>query len=715
MRSSICSTHSVLICTLLAAAVALAAPPAYPPTRTVDVVDEVHGVWIGDPYRWLENSDDPEVRAWTEQQNALTRRLLDQFAPQRAELARRLEELHAANVSSVPVIYGQRYFFLKRQGLQNHAVLYVCEGSPAAEARVVLNPNTFSEDGTVALDWWYPSPDGSLIAYGKSVGGSEKSTLYVRDVRTGKDLDLVIPHTRHAAVAWDADGRGFTYTRYPEPGSVPAGDENYHRHVFYHRLGTDWHADAKVWGEGQPKEVMADVTDSSDYRYQFLTVAWGWARNDLYVRRMGETEFRPVITGQEALSYADVLGDRLIIRTNYKASRYRIVAAPVDDPTPEQWQEVLPEEEGVIDAFAIVGGKLVVRLMENAYARLRVHEPDGRLIREIRLPTLGSVGGLSGRPERPELFFSFESFAWPPVVFQCDLRTYELHEIDRMPVRLDPERFVTRQVWFQSRDGTRVPMFVTHRADLVLNGRNPAVLYGYGGFHGSQTPYFYRGGIPWLEAGGVWAVANIRGGGEFGKAWHDAGRLEHKQNCFDDFIAAGEKLIADGYTSKERLGARGGSNGGLLVGAVLVQRPDLFRAIHCAVPLLDMVRYHHFRIARLWIPEYGSAEDPDQFKYLYAYSPYHHIRPGTPYPAVLLTTADNDSRVDPMHARKMAAALQAATSSDRPILLWVETQAGHGAGKPLSKYIQDQLDVWTFFMWQLGVFDTSPASRPGPP
>ncbi len=694
---------SLLVSLLLLAAAAFAQRPAYPPTRTVDVVDEVHGVKIPDPYRWLENSDDPAVQKWTEEQNALTRRLLDQFKPQREALAKRLEELHAANVSSVPAIFGDRYFFTKREGLQNHAVLYVCEGSRTAEPRAVLNPNTFSDDGTVALDWWSSSPDGSLLAYGKSASGSEKSTLYLRDVKTGQDLDLVIPYTRYCSIAWDTDARGFTYTRYPEPNTVPPGDENYFRHVYYHKFGTDWKSDPKIWGDGQPKEVMADVSDSSDYRYQFLTVAWGWAKNDLYVRKTGETQFRPVAVGLEALTGADALGDNLIIRTNYQAPRYRIAIAPIDKPEPDNWKDVIPEQPGVINNFEIVDGKLAVRLMENAYSRLRLYEPSGQLIKDIELPTLGSVGALSARPDRPELFFDFQSFAYPPVVFRYDTRTQATTEIDRMKVKLDLDRYETRQVWFKSKDGTRVPMFVTHKKDLKLDGNNPTVLYGYGGFNGSQTPSFYRGGIPWLDAGGVWAVACIRGGGEFGEDWHKAAMLDKKQNCFDDFIAAGEKLIADGYTSKERLGARGGSNGGLLTGAMMVQRPDLFRAIDCAVPLLDMVRYHNFKIARLWIPEYGSAEDPDQFKYLYAYSPYQHVKPATAYPAVLFTTADSDSRVDPMHARKMAAAMQAATTSDRPILLWVETKAGHGAGKPLSKYIEDQVDVWTFFMWQLGV------------
>ena len=698
---------------ILIVPVALAQRPDYPPTRTTDVEDELHGEKIPDPYRWLEDEDDPAVQKWTGQQNALTRRLLDRFTKPRAHLAHRLEELHATHVGSTPTRYGNRIFHMKRSGLQNHAVLYVRIGGLDTEPRVVIDPNTFSEDGTVAMDWWHPSPDGKLIAYGKSSSGSEQSTLYVRDVDKGVDLDVVIPHTRHAAVAWDADQRGFCYSRYPVPGSVPEGDENYHRRVYHHRFGTDWHDDPLIWGTGRPKEEWPDVSNSSDNRYQFLTRTIDWTKNSIYFRAGGEKEFRPIATDLDGHFSGDILGDKLILLTNYEAPRYRIVAANIDTPAPSQWKDIIPEQNGVINAFVIVDGKLVINVMENAYSRLLIYEPDGKLIKEVELPTLGTVGALSGRPDRSDLFFSFESFAYPPVVFHYNMREHTMTAIDRMQVNVDLDQYETQQLWFNSKDGTRVPMFVTHKKGLKLDGQNPTVLWGYGGFNGSQTPFFYRGGIPWLDLGGIWAVANIRGGGEFGREWHRAGRLERKQNCFDDFIAAAEKLIADGYTCKERLGARGGSNGGLLMGAMMVQRPDLFRAIGCSVPLLDMLRYHHFRIARLWIPEYGCADDPEQFKFLRAYSPYHHVKQATEYPAVLFTTAESDSRVDPMHAKKMAAAMQAATASDRPVLLWVEKKAGHGVGQPLSKYIDKQVDVWTFFMWQLGVIEpAAPTTQP---
>ncbi|MBU0618340.1 MAG: prolyl oligopeptidase family serine peptidase [Planctomycetes bacterium] len=679
--------------------------PDYPPTRVAVVTDVVHGVTIEDPYRWLESSDDPEVRCWTEQQNALTRRYLDQFQNTRQTLSKRLTKLYSAATVSSPRVFGERYFFTKREGEQNHSIVYVKEGGIDAEPRAVLNPNQFSQDGTTALDWWFPSPDGALIAYGKSCGGDEKSTLLVRDVTTGEDRSLAIPYTRSNSVAWDADGRGFYYLRFPEPGFVPAGDENYYRHVYYHKLDTDWREDPKVFGQGRPKEEWPRIRPSSDYRYLLLTIGRGWSEQDLYIRRADEEEFRPVAVGLRVLLMGDVLDDKLYLLTNHEAPRYRVVVTDPANPGPETWKDVIPEQKGVIESMKIVGGKLIVSVMENAYSRLCVYEIDGKMSTEIELPTLGSVSDIRGRHDVGELFFQFESFTHPPTVFRYDLGTHQMIVVDRMEVDLDLSQYETKQVWFNSKDGTRVPMFVIHKQGLELNGNSPTVLCGYGGFNNNVTPSFLQHPLPFLDAGGVYALANLRGGGEFGEEWHQAGQLENKQNVFDDMIAACEKLIADKYTRPERLALRGGSNGGLLVGAMITQRPDLFRAAYCAVPLLDMVRYHRFSIARLWIPEYGSAEDPEQFKYLHAYSPYHHVRPGVKYPAVLFTTAESDSRVDPMHARKMTALMQVAGSSDNPILLWVEQKAGHGKGKPLRQQIAERVDSWVFFMWQLGMLN----------
>ncbi len=696
------------VCLAVVCVAALADKPPYPATRSEDVVDTLHGVRVADPYRWLEKADDPEVQAWTEQQNAFTRKYLDGFGEVRAALTKRLEELFAANVGSAPQVFKDRYFFVKREGLENQPRLYVRKGASDAAPKLVIDPNTFSADGTVAIDWWYPSPDGTLIAYGKSASGSEKSTLYLRDVDGANDTTLVIPNTRACTVAWDADGAGFYYVRYPSEGDVPPGDEVYYRHVYYHKFGTEVKDDPKIFGEGRPKEEWNNVSASSDNQWVFLSNSLDWSKNDLHLRGPADKAFRPIAVGLDGQFSGDVYDGKLFLHTNYNAPRYRIVVADPADPAESGWKDIVPEGKGVIQSFAIIGGKLVLNILENAYSRIAIYEPTGEHVGDVELPALGTVGEVNGAPDAPGLFFSFQSFAYPPTVFRYDLKEKKLDTIDRLDVAVDLDAFETRQVWFESKDGTKVPMFVIHKKGLSLDGGNPTILYGYGGFDQSITPTFVRTVFPWLERGGVYASVNLRGGGEFGKEWHLAGRLDKKQNVYDDMIAAAEKLIADGYTRPDRLAARGGSNGGLLMGAMMTQRPDLFRAIHCAVPLLDMIRYHNFSIARLWIPEYGSADDATQFKWLLAWSPYHNVKPGVKYPATLFTTADSDSRVDPMHARKMAALVQAATSSSAPILLWVESKAGHGAGKPLSKRIESDVDWLTFFMWQLGMADGSP-------
>jgi len=712
LNAALIGILSALIC--IPHPAARADRPEYPQTRTEAVIDVVHGISIEDRYRWLENGEDPEVQAWTNAQNELTRRGLDQFPEVKASLTGRLTSLYSIPEITSPCVFGQRYFYTRRSGLENHAIVYMREGGFEATPRAVLNPNKFSKSGAIAMDWWRPSPDGTLIAYGRSIGGSEKSTLSVRDTTTGEDLPDSIPYTRSCSIAWAPDGGGFYYTRFPEPDAVPAGDENYYRHVYYHELGADWREDPKVFGEGRPKEEWPSVAMSGDQKYLLLTVGRGWSESDLYIRRMDETEFRPVAVGLKALFKADVVDDKLYILTNHEAPRYRIVVVNPNDPSPENWKVVVPEQQGVLKKMRIVGGKLAVNILENAYSRLCVYDADGNLSVEIELPALGSVSGVNGRCDANELFFRFESFTYSPAIFRYDLGAHQMTVVERASAEHETTPYQTSQIWFNSRDGERVPMFVIHKQELVLNGDNPAVINGYGGFNINITPKFLQHPAPFLDAGGVYVLVNLRGGGEFGEQWHEAGQFERKQNVFDDMIAAAEKLIADKYTRPGRLGVRGGSNGGLLVGAVITQRPDLFNAAYCAVPLLDMVRYHRFKIARLWIPEYGSAENAAQFKYLHAYSPYHRVKPGVDYPAVLFTTAINDSRVDPMHARKMTALMQACSSSDKPILLQVEQDAGHGQGKPLHMKIAEYVDCWTFFMWRLEMLDdlrAQPTSR----
>lgn len=675
----------------------------YPPSKAEVVYDTLHGVVIADHYRWLEKQDDPPVTEWVDKQTQFTRSILDTL-PYRNEINAQLKKLYDLTTISSPSIYGSRYFFFKREAGQNHSVMYVREGSHTAPARVVLDPNSFSTDGTVALDWMHPSPEGNLVAYGKSEGGSEISTLYIRDVTTGKDLDLTIPYTRAASVAWLKDLSGFYYTHYPKLGAVPAGDEKYFRRVYFHKMGDNPDNDKLIFGEGRPKEEWCDIELSSDHRYLLLSASLDWTKNDLWIRGINQTgNFIPVAEKLDGSFGGDVYGNTLYLLTNYQAPRYKIMTTPVNNPKMDNWEELIPEQKGVIRGFRIVGGKLVLLMSEDVVSKIYIYSLEGKKEKEIPLPTLGSVGGIDGKQDGEELFFSFTSYFYPPTVYRYDMNIGKLEETEKMQLDFDLSVYEVKQIFYTSKDGTKVPMFIVNKKGLKLDGTNPTLLYGYGGFDISITPNFIRGLYVWLDRGGVYAVANIRGGGEYGRTWHEAGRLEKKQNVYDDFIAAGEWLIANKYTSPQKLAIQGGSNGGLLMGAMLTQRPDLFKAVICQVPLLDMLRYDKFLIARLWIPEYGSAADPAQFKWLQAYSPYQKVKEGVKYPATLITTGVQDSRVDPMHAFKMTALLQKANSGPNPILLRVEPKAGHGAGKPVSKILNEQTDIWSFLLWQLGV------------
>ncbi|UCG34367.1 MAG: S9 family peptidase [Phycisphaerales bacterium] len=689
-------------------------PSLYPPARRMDTVDVLHGASVPDPYRWLEDEQSRETQDWIDEQNSLRQRTPARFASVRDQVAAELQAVYGVDSVSNIIPHQKRYFFMERTGLENHARLMVRESDLAAEPRVVLNPNTFSPDGTVALDWWYPSPDGSLVAYGKSASGSEKSTLYVRNLETGEDLPDVIPFTQYCFVAWNAPGTGFYYNRSPDPATVPEGEENFHMRVYFHRLGAAWEQDRYVWGEGRPIDEEPRPYASSDHSHVLLNFFRDPSENDLYFGRMDSTDpLRPAAEGLGAITTGDVVDGRLFIRTNYRAPRYRICATTIDRPTPDHWQDLVPEQKGVIDDFAIVDHKLVVHLIEDVHSRLVVYDLDGGLICEVPLPGagtvasylpgIGMVSSFDGSVGHPDLFFTFSSWVMPPASYRYNLRTGELTKLHQRECPVDLSKYETRQVWFKSKDGTRVPMFIVARKDVKLDGNNPTLLYGYGGFNSSFFPYYRPRIIPFLERGGVWALANIRGGGELGQAWHDGGRLGHKQNGFDDFYAAAETLVDMGYTRPERLACKGGSNGGLLIGAAVTQRPDLFAAALAQVPLMDMLRFHLFGMGAQWVHEYGDPRRADEFAWLHAYSPYHNVREGVEYPGVLIVTAEADNRVDTAHAFKMTAALQAATSGRRPILLRVERKAGHGAGKPLSMKVRNQSEDWAFLMWQLGM------------
>jgi prolyl oligopeptidase len=676
--------------------------PTYPDTRPTDLVEILHGEEIADPYRWLEDGDSPETRHWTDRQNALTEAYLA-AVPGRKRIQDRLDQLLSIGVLSVPTPVRGRYFYLRREGRQNHPVLYWRQGVEG-EDRVAIDPNALNAAGTTALDWFFPSQDGRLLAYGLSENGCEESVLHLLEVTSGSQLADRIPRMRAASLAWLPDAAGFYYTRYPAPGEVPEGEEQYHRAIYFHRLGSDPQSDPLVFQPAE-KEYWPGVSLSPDGRWLVVNVARTFDQTDLYLRDLAsDGPLVPVAENLPASFEGEIAHGRLFLRTNLDAPTYRLYQIDPEQPARPEWREIVaPRSDAVLESASITGSRLALGYLERASSRLRLSDLDGRLVQEVPLPELGSLFGVGSEWDGREIFYGFSSYTVPPSVYRLDLDTGTSALWKRVEADVNPGQFEVHQVSYESRDGTPISMFLVHRSGLVRERDNPTYLTAYGGFNISMTPAFSRSLLLWLERGGVVAVPNIRGGGEYGEAWHQAGILASKQNSFDDFIAAAEWLIREGYTRPERLAAAGGSNGGLLVGAALTQRPELFRAVLVQVPLLDMLRYHRFLIARLWIPEYGSPDDPAQFRWLRAYSPYHHVREGVPYPSVLLVTAESDTRVDPMHARKMAARLQAASSANRPILLRLESRAGHGAGKPLSKVLNELTDSWTFVFSELGV------------
>src|SRR5579863_5939031 len=682
---------------------ALLSPPL---TQQQPVVDNYFGTEVVDCYQWLEDANSPETQQWVEQQLAYTRRILDPL-PGRNELRQRLEQLLQIGSLGDTQVGGDRYFHTRREGAQNQPVLYVRQGINGPD-EVLLDVNALSQDGTTALDWWSVSLDGKLVAYGTSEGGSEISTLRIIETTTRKLLPDTIEHTRAASLAWTPDASGFYYTRYPKPGDVPAGQEMYNRRVFYHPLGSDPANDELVFGEGRDPQDWPNVTLSDDGRWLAIMVEQGWTKTDIYLRDLStNTPPLRITSEKEFLYYIEIYDGDLYILTNEGSPRYRLFKVSAGNPAPENWREIIPQSDAVLASVQVIGGQLFARYESNAHSLLRRFTTDGALLGEVALPTLGTVLSVGGRHDGNSAFYLFSSFTTPATIFRFDLRSSQSEIWDAVESDIDPADYETRQLWYSSKDGTRIPMFLVMRRGLTLTGSNPVLLTGYGGFNVSLTPDFNKAIFPWIYHGGIFAVANLRGGSEFGEDWHRAGMLDKKQNAFDDFIAAAEYLQREGYTDREHLAIRGGSNGGLLMGAMITQRPELFRAVVCQVTLLDMLRYQNFQIAKLWIPEYGSSDDPKQFGWLYAYSPYHHVQAGIAYPAILFMTADTDTRVDPMHAKKMAALMQdeAANgrSKTRPILLRIEAKAGHGAGKPVTKQIEEYTDVYEFLFWQLGV------------
>ncbi len=674
-------------------------PPA---TKQQPVTDDYFGHKIVDPYRWLEDGSSPETQQWVEAQLTYTRHILDKL-PGRDQLHDRIEKLLEIGTLGETEVGGDYYFHTRRDGKQNQPVLYVRKGVDGRDEALV-DANQLSKDGTVALDWWQPSHDGKYVAYGTSESGSEMSTLRVIETATHKLLPDTIARTRAASIAWKPDDNGFYYTRYPKPGEVAAGQEMYNRHVFYHALGSDPAKDPLIFGEGRDPQDWPSVVLSNDGRWLCILVDQGWTKGELYLLDVrGNSAPVRITQGKDFLYFAQPYKGDLYILTNEDSPRYRVFKTPASTPTREHWREIIPQSDAVLTSLNVIGGQLFAGYELNAHSLLKRFTTDGKPLGEVEMPTLGTITSMGGEYDSSSAFYVFSSFTVPATIYRFDIPAQKSTIWDSVQTGIDPSQYETKQVWYNSKDGTRVPMFLVMRKGVKLTGHNPALLTGYGGFNVSMTPEFNKALFPWLDRGGIFAMANLRGGSEFGEDWHRAGMLDKKQNVFDDFIAAAEYLQKEGYTDKEHLAIRGGSNGGLLMGAALTQRPDLFRAVVCQVPLLDMLRYQNFQIAKLWIPEYGSSDDPKQFQWLYAYSPYHHVKDGTVYPAVLFMTADTDTRVDPMHAKKMTAELQVANGGPNPILLRIEPKAGHGAGKPISKIVEEWTDIYSFLFWQLGM------------
>lgn len=678
---------------------------APPPTRKDPISETLHGEVLVDDYRWLEalEADSPEVEAWTTEQNAHTREVLDAL-PCRATLREEMSRLMSVGSVSSPSMRGNQYFYRKRSGLQNQGVLYVRDGLDGTP-RELLDPNTLDAEGLISLDWYVPSQDGALLAFGLSRAGDEMATLHLMHTATGMWLSDEIPG-KVSIAGWAPDGKGFLYSRLEDPSDA------YSRVIKWHEVGRNERHDPTLFRQEEPSRIPFGSL-SENGRWLLHGVTDGWSRNDLWAvdfdrwRRDGSLQKVPIAVGLDGrFRPITTLGDTVWMSSTHEAPNGTVWSVDLNFPEPEHWKMVIPERKDVVlRGVSHARGMLVARYIENAITRFQRYRMDGTALGALDTPGPGSAS-LSTEDDRVEAFLSYSSYNEPRTIYRVDLTTGDREIWERPEVPVDPDSVSVTQVFTTSNDGTRVPYFLVHHKDVTPNGDNPCLIYGYGGFNISMEPRFVSTYYPWLNAGGVIAVANLRGGGEYGEAWHRAGMLESKQNVFDDLYSIAGQLIKDRWTTPERLAVMGGSNGGLLTGVAATQRPDLFACAISNVPLLDMIRYHQFLMAKFWVPEYGSSEDAEQFEWLRAYSPYHNIEEGRKYPAMLITAGENDSRVHPLHARKMAARMQARAANDhdeKPILLWVNRDAGHGSGKPLDLRIRDVVDTWSFIMWQTGL------------
>ncbi|MBB4824411.1 prolyl oligopeptidase [Sporosarcina luteola] len=675
-------------------------------TKKEHVVEDYHGTLVADPYRWLENPDNEEVKQWVDEQNNRTQGYLSTY-PNRNEVKEKLVNIWNFPKYTVPRKEGKYYYFQKNDGLQNQAVFYRTTNLQSDELEVVLDPNKMNEEGTAAITNLSFTKDGKRLAYGISLNGSDWQKIHIRNLETGKDEPDLINWCKFSNIAWNEAGTGFFYSRFPEPGTVPADEESFNNKVFWHELGTPQEQDVLIFEDPENKEHSFNPSLSDDYNYLLLTV-WKGTENKsrIYYKKLDENgDFTKLLAEDDArYDYLGNDGTKFYFATNLNAPKEKVIAIDVEKPEKQNWVDIISEQEDVLNFAAIIHNQFVVSYLHNAHYELKVFHMDGRFDKEIPLPKFVSISGVEGKRKEDDMYIGYTSYLAPAAISQYNFKTGKLDTVFQQSTQFDTTNFETTQVFYQSKDGTQVPMFLTHRKGLDVNGQNPVVLYGYGGFNVSLTPSFSPGQRMWIEEGGVFAVANLRGGGEFGEVWYKAGTLERKQNVFDDFISAAEWLISSGYTSASKLAIMGGSNGGLLVAACITQRPDLYGAAICQVPVIDMLRYHKFTVGRYWVTDYGNAEESaEQFEFMYKYSPLHNVKDGTEYPPTLITTADTDDRVVPLHAKKFAAALQAAQKGANPILLRVEKNAGHGLGKPTAKIIEEQTDIFSFLFKTLDV------------
>lgn len=675
----------------------------YPETRKTDTIDVYFGTQVADPYRWLEDDNSEETAAWVKAQNDVTNAYLAKI-PFRDQVRERLTSMWNYPRYGVPFKKGGKYFFFKNDGIQNQSVLYI-QDSLQAEPRVFLDPNKLSEDGTTALGTYSVSKDGKYFAYAISKAGSDWNEIYVMETETGKQLADKLEWVKFSGISWRENG--FYYSRYDKPaGGGVLSSKNEYMKVYYHVVGDTQEKDVLVYENRNYPLRNYGITATEDGRYLVLGESESTSGNSLYIKDLENPQagFVKIAEGfRFDYSYISNQDGKFLILTNADAPKYRLIEVDLSAPAPENHRIIIPEREEVLVSAEVAGGRIVCEYMKDATNRLYVYTTEGSFVHEVNLPGPGTIAGFEGKKDENEAFFAFTSFTYPSTVFVYDILNNTSKVFFDSELDFDPAKYESKQVFYTSKDGTKVPMFIVHKAGLNLDGNNPVYLYGYGGFNVSLTPVFSVSRLLFIEQGGVFAMPNLRGGGEYGEAWHRAGTKLQKQNVFDDFIAAAEYLIAEKYTQPEKIAIAGGSNGGLLVGACMTQRPDLFAVALPAVGVMDMLRFHKFTIGWAWTEDYGSSEDSVQFQYLLGYSPLHNLKPGTCYPATLVTTADHDDRVVPAHSFKFAATLQEHQSCNNPALIRIETNAGHGAGKPVSKMIDEATDIWSFTMYNLGM------------